>query len=258
MSCCSQGYKYKSLKLAVVVSDSDMARVRGKMCVTCRSPTTRTASILIITPTSQRPDHRWASYSLSRLLACWAPSDPHVLPDLHSVSHPPRVCTSSCWALFPSDLCYFETIASMFIKSCNCNSSIATRIGFAVRSQLQCPVPIFLISWQMIFALNSMLAWLMKTRFMIEHIEKWSYDYIKMDCEEGKCYGVLAVSVFFHEVFPLAPSRIGSPCLLRPRNIPCYSQYLTHRRTGHPRQEGSHSKWVRVVIFSLHCLLTQF
>jgi serine incorporator 1/3 len=46
----------------------------------------------------------------------------------------------------------------------------------------------------MIFALNSMLAWLMKTRFMIELIEKWSYDYIKMDCEDGKCYGVLAVS----------------------------------------------------------------
>lgn len=39
-----------------------------------------------------------------------------------------------------------------------------------------------------------MLAWLMKTPFMIQLIEKWSYDYIKMDCEEGKCYGVLAVS----------------------------------------------------------------
>lgn len=56
------------------------------------------------------------------------------------------------------------------------------------------------IRWQMIFALNSMLAWLMKTRFMMELIEKWSYDYIKMDCEEGKCYGVLAVSGFPHGV----------------------------------------------------------
>jgi Serine incorporator (Serinc) len=46
---------------------------------------------------------------------------------------------------------------------------------------------------QMIFALNSMLAWLMKTDFMIRQIEKWSYDYIKMDCEGDKCYGVLAV-----------------------------------------------------------------
>lgn len=37
-------------------------------------------------------------------------------------------------AYFPTDLCHLETIASMFCKSCNCNSSIATRIGFAVRS----------------------------------------------------------------------------------------------------------------------------
>jgi len=38
-----------------------------------------------------------------------------------------------------------------------------------------------------------MLAWLMKTPFAIKQIEKWSYDYIKMDCDGGKCYGVLAV-----------------------------------------------------------------
>ncbi|KAI6102181.1 serine incorporator/TMS membrane protein [Pisolithus sp. B1] len=64
----------------------------------------------------------------------------------------------------------------MFCKSCNCNSSIATRVGFAI-----------------IFILNSLLAWLMKTPFAIRKIEEWSYDYIKMDCAEGKCYGVLAV-----------------------------------------------------------------
>lgn len=81
---------------------------------------------------------------------------------------------SSCLAGFA--FCFTSTAASMFFKSCNCNSSIATRIGFAL-----------------IFALNSMLAWLMKTPTMIQLIEKWSYDYIKMDCEEGKCYGVLAV-----------------------------------------------------------------
>jgi hypothetical protein len=98
MSCCSPEYKYKSLGLSVMVSD--MARVRGKMCVTCRSPTTRTATILI-TPTPQRLDHRWASYSLSRLLACWAPSDPLVSLDLRSVSHPPQVCTSSVSGVVP-------------------------------------------------------------------------------------------------------------------------------------------------------------
>lgn len=40
-----------------------------------------------------------------------------------------------------------------------------------------------------------MFAWLMKSRMAIDLIQKWSYDYIKMDCEEGKCYGVLAVSL---------------------------------------------------------------
>jgi hypothetical protein len=40
-----------------------------------------------------------------------------------------------------------------------------------------------------------MLAWLMKTPWAIEQIEKWSYDYIKMDCAGDKCYGVLAVSL---------------------------------------------------------------
>ncbi|KAI0067341.1 TMS membrane protein/tumor differentially expressed protein [Artomyces pyxidatus] len=81
---------------------------------------------------------------------------------------------TSCLAGFA--FCFTSTAASMLCKSFNCNSSIATRIGFA-----------------MIFALNSMLAWLMKTPFMIHQIEKWSYDYIKMDCAGGKCYGVLAV-----------------------------------------------------------------
>ncbi|KAI0046566.1 TMS membrane protein/tumor differentially expressed protein [Auriscalpium vulgare] len=81
---------------------------------------------------------------------------------------------SSCLAGLA--FCFTSTAASMFVKSCNCNSSIATRIGFA-----------------MIFAINSMLAWLMKSPFMIHQIEKWSYDYIKMDCAGGKCYGVLAV-----------------------------------------------------------------
>ena len=45
----------------------------------------------------------------------------------------------------------------------------------------------------------------MKTPFAIRKIEEWSYDYIKMDCEEGKCYGVLAVR-------PVCP-RFWSPFL---------------------------------------------
>ncbi|KAH8100136.1 serine incorporator/TMS membrane protein [Cristinia sonorae] len=72
--------------------------------------------------------------------------------------------------------CFTSTAASMFFKSCNCNSSIATRVGFAI-----------------IFCLNSMLAWLMKTPLAIKQIEKWSHGYLEMDCSGGKCYGVLAV-----------------------------------------------------------------
>ncbi|KAI0925844.1 hypothetical protein AcV5_008465 [Taiwanofungus camphoratus] len=72
--------------------------------------------------------------------------------------------------------CFTSTAASMFFKSCNCNSSIATRVGFAI-----------------IFCLNSMFAWLMKTPIAIRQIEKWSHGYLEMDCAEGKCYGVLAV-----------------------------------------------------------------
>jgi len=65
----------------------------------------------------------------------------------------------------------------------------------------------------MIFLLNSMLAWLMKTPMAIKLIEKWSYDYIKMDCSNDKCYGVLAVHrvcfalTLFHAI--LSASLIG-------------------------------------------------
>lgn len=34
---------------------------------------------------------------------------------------------------------------------------------------------------------------MMKTDLVIKLVQKWSLDYIKMDCKEGKCYGVLAV-----------------------------------------------------------------
>lgn len=69
--------------------------------------------------------------------------------------------------------------ASAFCKSCNCNSSIATRVGFGL-----------------IFALSSMLAYISRTDLAIRQIEKLSFDWIKMDCSGGKCYGLLAVHRF--------------------------------------------------------------
>ncbi|KAJ3971983.1 serine incorporator/TMS membrane protein [Lentinula raphanica] len=98
---------------------------------------------------------------------------------------------SSCLAGLA--FCFTSTAASMFCKSCNCNSSIATRVGFAL-----------------IFCVNSMLAWFMRTDFAIKQIEKWSYDYIKMDCAGDKCYGVLAVHricfalTLFHAILSLS------------------------------------------------------
>ncbi|KAL7411390.1 serine incorporator/TMS membrane protein [Mrakia frigida] len=71
------------------------------------------------------------------------------------------------------------TAASALFKSCNCNSSIATRVGFAI-----------------LFCVNSMLAWLMRTDIAIRQIEKLSWDWVKMDCTGGKCYGLLAVHRF--------------------------------------------------------------
>ncbi|ORY34785.1 putative membrane protein [Naematelia encephala] len=75
--------------------------------------------------------------------------------------------------------CMGGTAASAFFKSCNCNSSIATRVGFGL-----------------IFALSSMLAYLSRTDIAIRQIEKLSWDWIKMDCSGGKCYGLLAVHRF--------------------------------------------------------------
>lgn len=71
------------------------------------------------------------------------------------------------------------TAASAFCKSCNCNSSIATRVGFGL-----------------IFALSAMLAYLSRTDIAIRQLEKLSWDWIKMDCSQGKCYGLLAVHRF--------------------------------------------------------------
>jgi hypothetical protein len=116
----------------------------------------------------------------------------------------------------------------MFFKSCNCNSSIATRVGFAVRRTLFRHL-VYSLLVQIIFSLNSMLAWIMKSDLAIRQIEKWSMDYIKMDCSEGKCYGVLAVSsATERRDFPLNNTP-GSPHLLCPVAPPSHTQLFAHR-----------------------------
>ncbi|KAL9941026.1 hypothetical protein V8E36_000514 [Tilletia maclaganii] len=78
-----------------------------------------------------------------------------------------------------SGLAFFctSTAASAFFKRCNCQSSIATRIGFSL-----------------IFCIASVTAWLSLTPFWMHKIEDWSYSYVKMNCaDRDRCYGVLAV-----------------------------------------------------------------
>lgn len=71
-----------------------------------------------------------------------------------------------------------STAASAFFKSCNCQSSVATRFGFAL-----------------IFCLDAALAWLSLNRFIMDILESWTWNWLKMDCEteKGRCYGILAV-----------------------------------------------------------------
>ncbi|CAB5364492.1 uncharacterized protein OCT59_005741 [Rhizophagus irregularis] len=88
--------------------------------------------------------------------------------------------------------CFSAAACNLACKSCNCNNSIATRIGFAI-----------------ILLLNSMLAWIMLSDWAIKQLEKITYDYLHLNCQEGTCYGILAVHricfalSFFHFILGL-------------------------------------------------------
>jgi hypothetical protein len=92
-----------------------------------------------------------------------------------------------------------------------------------------------------------MLAWLMRTKLAIRLIEKWSYDYIKMDCEEGKCYGVLAVRRVTALLLARAQVSPGPPNLLRALSLPCDPEHRTCWYSRYERQTGCNSEWVRFV-----------
>ncbi|KAI8889473.1 TMS membrane protein/tumor differentially expressed protein [Backusella circina FSU 941] len=72
--------------------------------------------------------------------------------------------------------CFSAAACSLACKSCNCNNSVATRIGYAI-----------------IFLLNSIIAWLMLSDWVIKQIQKLSLDYLQFDCSEGSCHGTIAV-----------------------------------------------------------------
>ncbi len=118
---------------------SDMVRVRGKMRVIYaaqmpQAPQPNTSTLILYRPhlngliingpLTLSPAY-WRAGNGRILMSRWT----CLLFHIHR-----RSVLLEFRTLFPSsDFCYLETIASMFCKSCNCNSSIATRIGFAVR-----------------------------------------------------------------------------------------------------------------------------
>lgn len=80
-------------------------------------------------------------------------------------------CGAVCLSMFTS------TAASAMCKSCNCQSSIATRVGFAL-----------------LFCFDALLAWISLTPALIRTLEKYSFHYIQMTCEQQEsCFGVMAV-----------------------------------------------------------------
>jgi hypothetical protein len=64
-----------------------------------------------------------------------------------------------------------------------------------------------------------MLAYLSRTNFAIKQIEKLSWDWIKMDCSGGKCYGLLAVCCS-HFLIPAIANSMASDC---------FSSHQVHR-----------------------------
>jgi hypothetical protein len=75
-----------------------------------------------------------------------------------------------------------------------------------------------------------MLAWLMRSKTIIHLLEKWSYDYIKMDCEDGKCYGVLAVSTQRWFVCAIPIVTLGPPDMFLLGTLSPHPKLLSHRR----------------------------
>ncbi|WFD32015.1 Membrane protein tms1 [Malassezia sp. CBS 17886] len=85
---------------------------------------------------------------------------------------------------------FTSTAASAMCRSCNCQSSIATRVGYAL-----------------LFCGDALLAWANLTPAFVRMVEDWSFHYIQMNCAQAEsCFGVLAVHritfalVLFHVI----------------------------------------------------------
>ncbi|ORY86172.1 serine incorporator/TMS membrane protein [Protomyces lactucae-debilis] len=73
--------------------------------------------------------------------------------------------------------CACSGCLALFSKTCStCQSSIATRLAYAL-----------------LFLLNSILSWIMMSGWAIKKLEHITLDYMQIECQGGKCYGVLAL-----------------------------------------------------------------
>ncbi|KAK3944784.1 serine incorporator/TMS membrane protein [Diplogelasinospora grovesii] len=73
--------------------------------------------------------------------------------------------------------CCGAATCSVVCSACGkCGNSVATRIAYAL-----------------ILVVNSILSWIMLTKWAIEKLQHLMLDYVKISCGEGDCYGWLAV-----------------------------------------------------------------
>ncbi|KAK1755976.1 serine incorporator/TMS membrane protein [Echria macrotheca] len=73
--------------------------------------------------------------------------------------------------------CCGAATCSMVCSACGkCGNSVATRIAYAL-----------------ILLVNSILSWIMLTKWAIEKLQHLMLDYVKIKCGDGDCYGWLAV-----------------------------------------------------------------
>ncbi len=108
------------------------------------------------------------------------------------------------------------------------SSSIATRIGYAV-----------------IFVLNSILSWIMLSGWVVKQLEKLTFDYIKITCHNGDCFGF----VYVHRInFALAVFHLVLGLLL-----------MGIRSTKNPRAIIQNSFWgLKIVLWISFIILTFF
>ncbi|KAF9582461.1 hypothetical protein BGW38_000182 [Lunasporangiospora selenospora] len=88
--------------------------------------------------------------------------------------------------------CFSAAACSLACRSCNCNNSIATRVGYAL-----------------IMLVNSLVAWTLLTDWATKQLESITHGYLRLNCKDNSCYGFLGVQrvgfalALFHTILGL-------------------------------------------------------